>query len=177
VVEVDGVVADVMKLHENLKREDVNVVDEAFFLRDVMKRDKLTQKELAKAIGRTEGYVSQRLDLLAGDPKILEALYEGKITFAVARELNRIDDETVRRQYLYHAVTGGLNSTTAQKWVEDYLRARDAQEGYVRTVGGGNGQEKVEVLSLPCAVCQEVKPVTEEKMVRICFTCAKELKV
>ena len=177
VVSVNGLVGDVMKLHENIVREDVNPVEEAFFLRGMMKRGKLSQKDIAREIGRSEGYVSQRFEVIDGDEKVMNAVLAGKIVFSVGRELNRIKDEDVRWNYLHHAITGGASPSVVKQWVEDYQRAEESSRRY----GGGPGSA-AEVtppaeLKLECAVCGKAKKVSEEKMVRICNDCFVEMKL
>lgn len=168
---------DVMKLHENLVREDINVVDEAKYLVVLMKRKNLKQQDLAKIIGRTAGYVSQRLAIMDYPIELREAVEHGEITFTVARELSRIDDIGVLNGYLIHAKQSGANSTVISQWVEDYeLQKKLASGGDGSSVAnylGGALQE----ISMPCAVCNGVKPITDTVMMRVCVECKKELGV
>lgn len=168
---------DVMKLHENLVREDINVVDEAEFLDKIMTKKKLSQKMLAKLIGRTEGYVSQRLAVIEYPVELREAVQNGEIGFTVARELSRIDDLTTLVGYLVHAKQSGANSTVVKNWVEDYELQKKLAQGGEATSSPTALVGQSDVVSLPCAVCNEVKVITDTVMVRVCVECRGKLGV
>lgn len=170
-----GASADVMKLHENLVREDINVVDEAKYLQSVMKRKNIKQNELAKVIGRTAGYVSQRLGILEYPIELREAVTNGEITFSVARELSRIDDLGIMNGYLIHARQSGANSSVIIQWVEDYELQKKLAAGGDGLGGINYSGKQLEEICLPCAICNGVKPISQEVMMRVCLDCRKEI--
>jgi ParB/RepB/Spo0J family partition protein len=168
---------EVMKLHENLAREDVNVVDEAEYLARVMEKEKITQNALAKLIGKSEGYVSQRMGVLNYPPELRGALEKGEIPFSVARELARVDDVLIMSGFLEHARRSGANCNVVNDWVADFVFSKKlAEGGEVGEMWQGKGGE-VQELHLPCCVCNLVKPVSQEVMLRVCLDCRKELGV
>ncbi len=177
VLEATAKDTEVMKLHENMIREDVNVIDESNFIKTLMKIHAIDQKEISRMIGRSEAYVSQRLDVLKYDEKLLNALADEKISFSVARELNRIDDEVMRDNYLHHAVMSGVTPATMKQWVDDYLRMQEIQSGEYDPKKILKDQKGMDEVQLPCQVCKDVKPASESIMVRICRTCVKEMKI
>jgi len=168
---------EVMKLHENLIRQDVNVVDEANFIRTLMKLDNMNQAQIAKTLGRSEGYISGRLDLLKYDGRLLDAVSTGAINFSVARELNRLTDDAIRNNYLHHGITSGITPAIAKQWVDDWLRMQDLQKGLTSDESEKSTLQNVGEISMPCGICNEVKLASEERMVRVCEKCFKELKL
>lgn len=109
--------AAAMLLHENAEREAVNPADEAVWL------DRLRSEvaggdtdRLAELVRHTRGYVEQRLLLLEGDAVVLDALQRRAISFGVARELNRIDDQAARRMYLDTARKNGATTRVVADW-------------------------------------------------------------
>lgn len=105
------------KLAENRFREDVNPVDEATWFADLLERryggDFL---KLCAGVNATESYVNGRLDLLRGDDEVRDALRQGKINLAVARELNRFLEEDWRRFYLVDAIKMGATAAVVNGW-------------------------------------------------------------
>ena len=166
---------DVMKLHENIVREDVNVVDEAQFLKDIMSRKRMTGKECAKMIGKSEGYVSQRMDLLRWDESVRNAVRDKVLSFSSARELARIEDDYTRKSYLQHAVAAGITPTVAKQWADDAKRMADEAKGLDRSgeprVEGGDPGE----FTFPCYVCGSEKKIDKTVMVRLCTDCREEI--
>jgi len=58
---------------------------------------------LAARIGKTDGYVSQRLSLLKMPDVVQKAVQDGEITPTHARELSRLTDEKEQEKLLKHA--------------------------------------------------------------------------
>lgn len=106
------------RLHENAMREDVNAADEAIYLADLQTRLDLDEEGLCKLTRHSVSWVAERFSLLRNDMKVFEALRKGEINFAVARELNRCKDPALRKDYLFHAVAGGVSSRVVKGWVE-----------------------------------------------------------
>lgn len=93
----------VSRLVENCDREDLSPLEEAEIFRQAIDQYGLTAKELARRIGKTDGYVSQRLKLLNLPDKVKEAVQKGEISPTHARELTRITDQTVQEKLLNSA--------------------------------------------------------------------------
>lgn len=75
---------------------------------------------VAARVGRSRAYVDDRLQLLLGDPEILEAVRLEHIKLGVARLLNSIADESWRRYYLRHAIKSGSTVTAVALWVQEW---------------------------------------------------------
>ena len=85
-------------LVENGHRRDLAPLREAEAMRMVLDQDNVTRDQLAKRIGRTGAYVTQRLHLLGLITELREALDAGELTVERARELGRLpraDQEAV----------------------------------------------------------------------------------
>lgn len=109
--------AEAIKVHENLYREDLNAGEEASYysrlLEEVCGGD---VDALAGMVGQKRNYVEERLILLRGDPDVLAELKAKRISFAVARELNKVSDDGFRRMYLEAAVRGGASARMVSEW-------------------------------------------------------------
>ncbi len=110
--------AESAKVHENLFREDVNAVDQATFLARYLDRTKCDLNELARMLGRSTEWVSGRLEILKYPPYLIEQVYNTKISLGVAKWLNLIPNEIIRKEYTRFAGLQGINIKTAKRWSE-----------------------------------------------------------
>lgn len=116
VVEVDKERSISITLHENLYREDLNPVDEAWIYQQLRDTHRYSGLEIARMVGRKEGYVSQRLQIVLWPDNLTDALRTGQISFSAARELIIITDAKHRDWLLKHAIESGVNYRTARRW-------------------------------------------------------------
>jgi len=82
-------------LIENVQREDLNVVEEAFGYQALMERFDMTQEEVSKIAGKSRSAVANTLRLLDLPDKVLELLKEkdGFLTAGHARALLALKNE------------------------------------------------------------------------------------
>jgi len=85
VVEIDDRQHRVLALVENLKRRDLNAVEEARAFRRLIDHAGMGTADIAAAINATQRVVQQRLQLLELDDKDLDQLASGQITIEEAR--------------------------------------------------------------------------------------------
>jgi ParB/RepB/Spo0J family partition protein len=81
----------VMRMMENLQRENLNAVDEAVAFQNYLTATKKTAKDLAESLGVKPAYISQRLKILKMPSELQLALSKDEINFTQARELSRMD--------------------------------------------------------------------------------------
>jgi len=91
------------KLAENDDRKDLTAIEQAEAYKQVIDECKLNARELSKAIGRTDGFVSQRLALLKLTSAVQTALQKETITPTHARELARFKDPKQQDKHLKKA--------------------------------------------------------------------------
>ena len=77
---------------ENVLREDLNVVEEAFAYQALIDRFDLTQEQVAKQVGKSRPAVANLLRLLELPEDVLEQLKAGDITAGHARALLGLSD-------------------------------------------------------------------------------------
>lgn len=94
-------------LIENLQREDLNPVEEAFGYRSLIETFGLTQEEVATRMGKSRSAVTNALRLLNLNDEELDALKNGSITAGHARCLIGIEDTDIRAKMLTAAINGG----------------------------------------------------------------------
>lgn len=82
-----------LALIENLQREDLNPVEEAFAYRTMLEREKITQEELAKRIGKSRSYIANMIRLLELPDEIRDSVSRGTISVGQAKALLQIPDK------------------------------------------------------------------------------------
>ena len=80
-------------LIENVQRENLNVVEEAFGYRALMERFDMTQEEVAKQVGKSRPAITNILRLLDLPDEVLQMLKDGEISAGHARALLGLRDE------------------------------------------------------------------------------------
>jgi ParB/RepB/Spo0J family partition protein len=122
---------EMMKIHENLMRVDVNPFDEAQHYDRLMSKMKLTPGQISRLTNRGESYVRDRLQILTYSPELQEAVALGKIRLGVGKELNRITDPMKQREMLGYAMRQGITQAHAKRWVEENQPATQPDPGFV----------------------------------------------
>lgn len=80
-------------LIENIQREDLNPIDEAGSVANIIKLRGMTQEEFATTFGKSRSYVTNLLGLLNLPKDVQNKLINKEISMSHARVLSKIDDE------------------------------------------------------------------------------------
>ena len=98
-------------LTENLKREDVDLIEETRAMARAMEQvEDLSQKDLAELLETSPGQVSNRLRLLKLPDSVLQLVTEGKLAWTSARELLCLVGDDHTHEDEIEAVLKGLPS-------------------------------------------------------------------
>jgi len=89
----DDLKAAQVALIENVQRENLNPVEEAFGYNALIERFKLTQEQVAKQVGKSRSAITNMLRLLDLPEEALEMLKNGAITAGHARALLGLEFE------------------------------------------------------------------------------------
>ena len=127
-------------LVENLQRDDLNPIEEAMGVRQLMDETGLTQEKVAERLGKSRPAVANLLRLLTLPESVRQLLIEGKLSAGHARALVTVDP---RRQVQLANLTvqqgwsvRQLERICAQPVKEPALprKTRDAQIGELETM-------------------------------------------
>jgi ParB family chromosome partitioning protein len=109
---------------ENVQREDINAVEEAFAYRMLMERFGLTQEQVAQRVGKSRAAVANTLRLLTLEPEILEGIQQGKITEGHARAL-LMAPEAARLDIYHRTVRAGWSVRETERAARASSRERE----------------------------------------------------
>ena len=117
-VKVGGDVdTDAIKVAENAHVEAVNPIEEARFYQRLLTKSCNNDVDLlCLKVRRRRSYVEDRLLLLRGNPRVIEALHQKQISIAVARELNKINDPNRLLILLDTSVQQGATARQVAEW-------------------------------------------------------------
>lgn len=117
-------------LIENLQRQDLNPIEEAFAFRKLMTDFGLTQEEVAVKIGRSRSLIANVVRLLNLQPSVQEHVSRGTLTIGQARPLLAIEQPEMQIE-------------AANTIIESDLSARDAEELVRRMLATPKNKKKL----------------------------------
>lgn len=146
---------EMMKIHENLVRVDVNPYDEAQHYARLIKDMRLSPSKIARFTNRSDTYVRDRLQILDMDPILQEALATGKLKLTVARELHRIADPAKLREMMHYAVGHGITGAVAKRWVDENQPQQQQAPGMAPPVAEGHDFVPASEQHASCFFCMQ----------------------
>lgn len=106
-------------LVENLQRQNLNPIEEAFGYQYLMDTFKKTQEEIATIVGRSRSYVANIVRLLQLPEFLQEELEIGTLTVGQARPLLALAEEHLQLQALERIKEKGLNARQIEQLVKE----------------------------------------------------------
>ena len=104
---------------ENMQREDLNPVEEAEGLNQMIVTFGMTQEQISKSVGKSRPYIANSLRLLKLPEYIKEEMAEGRLSAAHGRTLVTIEDENVRKSLCERIIKEGLSVRETEKLVSE----------------------------------------------------------
>lgn len=160
VIDIEGVDKEVLKMHENIGRADINPIDWAIQLDYLKQQYGLSNAKLAEKVGFSEGWVSEHLEIMNYPEEVLIAIRNGTLSFSSARELAKIKDKNKREIYVRAAVRGGVTPRLATQWKLEANREPMKQPETTEEEAAVNNQEVPAPYEPECPVCGLPIPFT-----------------
>lgn len=115
---------------ENVQREDLNAVEEAFAYKMLIDRFDLTQDEVAKQVGKSRPAVTNALRLLDLPEEVLELLKNGDLSAGHARALLGLKDEEKMSSLAQSIVEKDLSVREVERTIRlmNYQAEKGAEE-------------------------------------------------
>lgn len=102
-------------LLENIQREDLNPIEEAESVNNIIKARNLTQEEFARKFGKSRSYITNLLGLIKLPDKVKNLVKTGELSMSHARSLSKLEDEDKIIDLAYKIVEDGLNVHDVEK--------------------------------------------------------------
>ena len=104
---------------ENLQREDLNPIESAKAIKNLINQYNLTQDEVADKIGKSRPAVANTLRLLLLPETIISLVETNKISAGHARALLAVDDVKKQKEIALLIVENGLTVRDVEKIIKD----------------------------------------------------------
>ncbi len=109
-----------VSLIENLQREDLNPIETAEAMKELMDEFNLTQEELAERLGKSRSSVANTLRLLSLAPEVSILVADGKLSAGHARALITIP-KNKQRAFADKVIAEDLSVREVEKLVRNFL--------------------------------------------------------
>ena len=109
-----------VSLIENLQREDLNPIETAEAMKELMDEFELTQEELSERLGKSRSSVANTLRLLNLAPEVSVLVADGKLSAGHARALITIP-KNKQRAFADKIIAEDMSVRAVEKLVRNYL--------------------------------------------------------
>ncbi len=121
-------------LVENIQREDLNPIDQAFAFKRLVEEFELTHQELAEMTGKSRAFISNSVRLLNLDDWVKERVATGKISFGHAKVLLGLENKQVQQEFGQRIVEQGLSVRDLERIVSRWMKKKDKEISSQRKV-------------------------------------------
>lgn len=108
-------------LLENLQRQDLDFIEEAQGISRLISQWGMSQEQAAKALGKSQSAVANKLRLLRHSPPVLQAMREGQLTERHARALLRLTGEADKLSVIRAIVQAGMSVARTEAYIDRLL--------------------------------------------------------
>ncbi len=105
-------------LIENIQRQDLNPIEKAMAIRELLDTYDLTQQKLADKLGISRSGLANTVRILNLSPKVIDLVKEGKLTEGHCKALLAVEDAEKQYQAAIHMIESGDSVREAEKQVK-----------------------------------------------------------
>lgn len=151
-----------LALIENIQREELTPIEEAYAYQELLSINNLTQDELAKSLGKTQATVANKLRLLKLCSKVVVAINSKRITERHGRAMVKLDP-SAQEKILNQILTQSLNVSQTEERIETYLRIKNETKNNDSTQPNYDAQKILARLTKDIAKLEEKYGVSLNK--------------
>lgn len=176
VMSLDSRSAEVLKLHENVKRIPLDHVDQGHTFLNMMETFSMSEKDISECSGKSISYISQHISLVRLDNELTKAVKKGSISFSQARELMRIDDPSERNRLLMFCEKDGATVQVLQRWIQEYLSSSTPEPSVEHIPDDPSLEHNDPHISRFCEACGKSVEISKIRQVFYCPPCHHAIK-
>ena len=135
VLTVDEEQSGMLALVENLQRRDLDFIEEAQGLAQLMRLYGLSQEQAAARVGKSQSAVANKLRLLKHPQAVLDALRANHLSERHARALLRLEGEQARMDALQEIIRRQMNVAATEQYIDRLLEQQKHPEPARRSLG------------------------------------------
>lgn len=119
---------------ENLQREDLNPIESARAIKDLMDNYNMTQERVADKIGKSRPAVANTLRLLTLPEQIIDLVLANKLSAGHARALLSIDDEKIQKELAIKTVEKKFSVRDLEQYIKKMAKASANAQKYEKSL-------------------------------------------
>lgn len=112
-------------LIENIQRADLNPLEEAFAMDNLLKTHKLSQEQLAKKLGKPRATIANTIRLINIDVSLQDFIRNGDLTAGHAKALLSLKDPEDQRKAADVIIAKDMTVRQAEEYVKKYIWAME----------------------------------------------------
>ncbi len=117
-----------VSLIENIQRQDLNPIEEAWAFRKLLDDFSFTQEELGRRLGKSRTALANTMRLLNLDKRVQDYLIDGVITEGHGRAILAVEDKELQYKLAQKVIDDGLTVREIEKLISDLSKARPEEK-------------------------------------------------
>lgn len=123
-----------ISLIENLQREDLNPIETAAAIKQLMEEYKYTQEEVSDRIGKSRSAVANTLRLLTLSESVMMLVAQGKLSSGHARCLVVVEDSEAQLKLAMEGIDNKISVRDLEKKVKTYLKPKTTAKAPLQSI-------------------------------------------
>ena len=107
-------------LSENIQREDLNPIEEAMAMQNLLSTHKMTQEQLAKKLGKPRATIANTIRLMNIDESLIDFIRNGDLSAGHAKALLSLKDPEDQRKAADVIIAKDMTVRQAEEYVKKY---------------------------------------------------------
>ena len=120
-------------LIENLQREDLNPIESAAAIKELMTKYNMTQEKVADKIGKSRSAVANTLRLLTLPQQIIDLILANKISAGHAKAIVAIEDEKLQKELALKVVEKKLSVRDLEQLIKKQSKTKGNAQKYEKS--------------------------------------------
>ena len=121
IMQMDDRESGMAAMIENLQRQDLDFIEEAMGIANLMALYSMSQEQAARMLGKSQSAVANKLRILRHSDAVLTALRESNLTERHARALLRLAREETKLSAIVEIAKQGMSVARTEKYIEALL--------------------------------------------------------
>ncbi len=113
---------------ENLQRQDLDFVEEARGIANLLDKWGISQEQAARVLGKSQSAIANKLRILRHTEPVLEALLQENLTERHARALLKLENEQQKLEVIACIARQGLSVSRTEQYIDALLQGTQQQE-------------------------------------------------
>jgi ParB family chromosome partitioning protein len=120
-----------ISLIENIQREDLNPIEKARGIKQLMDEYNLTQQKVAEKLGKSRSSIANTVRILNLDERVINLALEGKLTEGHCKSLMAIDDPERQYKMAQYIIESGDSVREAEKKMKVRKKVSKKNDKYI----------------------------------------------